>query len=266
MDSPKISVITVGMNHLKYITNLYRSLLVEHRPECGVECIYVDNCSSDGSVDWLKTAYPEVKIIQNDRPLGFGENNNMGVWTSSCEYVAIINPDIEFIDDAIDRILLWMDSHLGEYGVVGPKLLNPDMTVQFSARKFITVKDFFFRLISGGNDDSSNHRVEDYLGKNLDINKLQSVNWILGAAMFMKRDFYDRLGGFDQDYFLYMEDEDLCLRSWKAGMPVVFAGNIAVVHNHLRASKKVGKKMLYHFKSLFTFFRKHGLSLKDYTK
>lgn len=262
----KISIITVGMNHLKYIKELYRTLLIDYRPKCEMECIYVDNCSTDGSVLWLQNTYPEVKIIQNDSPLGFGENNNKGVAKASGEYVAIINPDIEFFDNVIDRIVAWMDENKGKYGIIGPKLLNPDRSVQYSARTFITAKTFFFRLLSKGDDDASNSKVADYLCRKLDMGKIQPVNWIMGAAMFATREFYNALDGFDEDYFLYMEDEDLCLRAWKAGKPVIFAGNMAVVHNHLRGSKKIGKKMMKHFQSLFTFFRKHGLNVKNYVE
>lgn len=262
--SAKISIITVGMNHLKFIKNLYKTLLVEHRPTCDFECVYVDNCSKDESSDWLRETYPEVKIVQNAKPLGFGENNNNGVKVATGEYVAIINPDIEFFDDAIDRIVAWMDEHKGEYGIVGPKLLNPDRTVQYSARNFITLKSFLNRAKTRGNDDALNEEVEEYLCRNLDMDKLQPVNWIMGAAMFATREFYNELGGFDEDYFLYMEDEDLCLRSWKAGKPVIFDGTTAVVHNHLRGSKKIGKKMFKHFQSLYTFFQKHGVNVKNY--
>ena len=85
----------------------------------------------------------------------------------------------------------------------------------------------------------------------------------MGAAMFMRRDFYDEVGGFDLDYFLYMEDEDLCYRSWKMGKQVLYCGHVAVTHNHQRASRKFGKKMLIHLWSLFTFFRKHGWNIRN---
>lgn len=260
----KISLITVGMNHLTYIKNLYHTLLVDHRPNIEFECIYVDNCSTDGSQQWIKDVYPEINIIQNIQPQGFGANNNKGVMHAKGDYIAIINPDIEFFDDAIDALVNWMDGHKEEYGIVAPKLLNPDHTVQYSARRFMTAKTFLYRLLSLGDDKSNNKKVEDYLCKNLDLNKLQSVNWVMGAAMFLTRDFYNELNGFDEDYFLYMEDEDICLRSWKAGRPVIFAGNYAVVHNHLRASRKVGKRMLNHLRSLVVFYLKHGINVKNF--
>ncbi len=258
-----VSIITVGMNHLKFIKNLYRTLLKEHRPKVSIEVIYVDNCSHDGSIEWLKENYPEVYIIQNKDIKGFGDNNNNGVLASSGKYVAIINPDIEFLDDAIDKLYQFAEDNKDNYGIIAPKLLNPDMSVQYSARSFITLRSFFFRAISMGNDKSANSSVGNYLCKDLNTDKVQPVNWVLGAAMFLKRDFYDKLGGFDLDYFLYMEDEDLCIRSWKMKKPVVYCGNIAVIHNHLRESNRIGRKMFIHFKSLFTFFRKHGWNIKN---
>lgn len=260
----KLSIITVGMNHKNYIKNLYRTLLEEFRPNIDFECIYVDNCSNDGSVEWLKKKYPEVKIIQNSTPLGFGENNNIGARSATGEYLAIINPDIEFIDNSIEKIIDWMDTHIDEYGIVGPKLLNPDRTVQYSARSFITVKAFVYRFLSRGDDEASNKKVNDYLCRDINMDIIQPVNWIMGAAMFCTKELYTKLGGFDQDYFLYMEDEDICLRSWKYGKPVYFLGSFAVIHNHLRGSRRIGKKMLKHFESLYTFFRKHGINVKDY--
>lgn len=259
-----ISIVTVGMNHLNYIKKLYKTLLIDYKPKVDLECIYVDNCSTDGSLEWLQKNFPEIIAVQNEKPLGFGANNNIGVSLAKGDYVAIINPDIEFLDDAIDKLVAWMNNNKGKFGIVAPKLLNPDLTVQYSARRFMTAKTFFYRLLSKGNDSSNNSEVGDYLCKNIDMNKMQQVNWVMGAAMFLPRDFYNELNGFDEDYFLYMEDEDMCIRSWKAGKPVVFAGNIAVVHNHLRASRKMGKKMLYHFKSLATFYWKHGLNVKNY--
>ena len=258
-----VSIITIGMNHLRFIQNLYRTLLTEHRPKISFEVIYVDNCSQDGSVEWLSETYPEVKIIKNDNVLGFGENNNIGVMASTGRYIAIINPDIEFLDDAIDKLYQYAEKMKGDFGILAPKLLNPDRSVQYSARNFITIRTFLNRAISRGNDETNNSSVGNYLCKNMETGKVQPVNWVMGAALFLPRDMYAKLGGFDLSYFLYMEDEDLCLRAWKKGRQVIYCGDIAVIHNHQKGSRKVGKKMLIHFQSLFTFFRKHGWNIQN---
>lgn len=261
---PKISVITVGMNHLVYIRELYKSLYTgDTMPEEPFEAIYVDNCSTDGSVEFLKENYPQVKIIQNTTPKGFGENNNIGVFASTGKYLAIINPDVSLLKGSMDVLYDFMEKN-PKAGIAVPHLFNKDFTHQFSIRGFITPMIFINRVLSHGKDDASNKEVEKYLCKNIDIEKIQPINWAVGAALFISRDMYSRLAGFDKDYFLYMEDEDLCLRSWQAGCPVVYVPESKMIHNHLRASSKIGKKAFMHFKSLRTFFKKHGYSIPDY--
>lgn len=100
-----ISIITVGMNHKKYLEALYGSLYGAGSPEAELETVYVDNCSTDGSIDWLRTNYPQVKIVLNTQPLGFGENNNKGVMASRGEYIGIVNPDIVLGHGSINSIM-----------------------------------------------------------------------------------------------------------------------------------------------------------------
>ncbi len=253
------------MNHLKYIEDLYRSIYVDNSPSISIETIYVDNCSSDGSVEFLRCNYPQVKIIKNDTPKGFGENNNIGVYASSGEYIAIINPDVIFQEGCLDRLCEFAEVN-GNAGIFVPMLLNPDGSVQFSVRGFVTPKILLWRLLTKGNDEKQNEVIDNYLCRNMNHTKTQPVNWAMGAAIFMHRDIYSVLVGFDMDYFLYMEDEDMCLRAWKKGIPVIYYPQSKMIHNHLRASSKIGKLSWVHFKSMFTFFRKHGLSIDDYAK
>lgn len=108
---PIISVITVGMNHLSYIKELYKSLYQDYQPSVSFEAIYVDNCSSDGSVEFLRENYPQVKIIKNDIPKGFGENNNIGAFASTGKYLAIINPDVSFMEGSLDSLYEFMEKN-----------------------------------------------------------------------------------------------------------------------------------------------------------
>lgn len=263
---PQVSVITVGMNHLGYIKELYKSLYdPDTMPTVSFEAIFVDNCSTDGSVEFLRKEYPQVKIIQNKTPKGFGENNNIGAFASVGKYLAIINPDVRVRKGSIDVLYDFMEKN-PKVGIAVPHLFNVDLTHQFSIRSFITPKLFINRILSHGRDSSDNKEVEQYLCKDIDIQKTQPIDWAVGAALFLSRDMYSMLAGFDKDYFLYMEDEDLCLRSWQTGYPVVYVPQSEMIHNHLRASSKLGKKAFIHFKSLCTFFKKHGYSIPDYAK
>lgn len=100
-----ISIITVGMNHKNYLEALYGSLYGEGRLETEFETVYVDNCSTDGSVTWMQENYPQVKVVVNTEPLGFGENNNKGVMASRGDYIGIVNPDIVLKKGSIDSIM-----------------------------------------------------------------------------------------------------------------------------------------------------------------
>ncbi|WP_368119372.1 glycosyltransferase family 2 protein [Bacteroides thetaiotaomicron] len=258
-----ISIITVGMNHLLYLKVLLRSLYKENIPQASIEMIYVDNCSSDGTVEYIRQNYPQVRIVENQKPLGFGENNNKGVLASIGKYIAIINPDIVLHKGSLDFLYEYVEKH-PIIGITVPKLLNPDGTVQYSVRSFITLKVLFSRFLSKGNDQTTSKIVNKYLCKNMDTTKIQPVDWAIGAALFMRRDFYVFLGGFDQNYFLYMEDEDICLRSWKCNRPVVYFPESIMTHNHLRGSSKIGRKALLHLQSMFVFFKKHGCSIGSF--
>lgn len=179
---------------------------------------------------------------------------------------------IKVIIKTVDRLLGYSEGYSEtEYvekhpiiGITVPKLLNPDGTVQYSVRSFITLKVLFSRFLSKGNDQTTSKIVNKYLCKSMDTTKIQPVDWAIGAALFMRRDFYAFLGGFDQNYFLYMEDEDICLRSWKCNRPVVYFPESIMTHNHLRGSSKIGRKALLHLQSMFVFFKKHGCSIGSF--
>lgn len=260
----EISLIVVGMNHLKYLKVLFSSIHGVGRPKCSFEVIYVDNCSKDGSVEFLNEFYPDTKIIVNTTPLGFASNNNLGARIAKGKYYAIINPDVILLEGSIDNLY----SHLKDnqhIGILVPKLLNSDLSIQYSVRKFINLKILFLRVLTKGDDNYNNKVIDDYLLKNFDTEKVQSVDWALGAAMIIESTWFWSLGGFDDKYFLYLEDEDLCLASWKKGKPVVYYPESQMIHDHQRSSNKslLNKNKLLHIKSMFRFFLKHDLIRKQ---
>ncbi len=261
----KISIITVGMNHRKYIEVLYKTLYEDCKPEFEFEAIYIDNCSTDDSVIFVSTHYPQVKVVTNLKPLGFGENNNKGVEISNGDYFCLLNPDIILRKGSLEKVIIKAES-MDWKGIIVPKLLNIDGSVQNSVRGFVTLGTILNRWLTWENDNTNNSIVRKYLCKDLDLSKEQEVDWAIGAAMFMSRETYVGLGGFDQRYFLYMEDEDLCLRAWEHGTPVLYYPDAEFIHHHLRGSTHLGKRALQHLKSLMTFFHLHGFNYKRVDK
>ena len=164
---------------------------------------------------------------------------------------------------SLDNLFDFAESH-HDVGIVVPKLLNPDGSLQYSVRGFISLSILLARIRTKGKDNVDDKEVDKYLCRNLDYNKAQAVDWAIGAAFFLSRDIFAELGGFDLDYFLYMEDEDICLRSWKLNRPVIYYPEAIMTHNHLRGSSKLGKKTFLHLNSMKTFFRKHGFHVPSF--
>ncbi len=249
------------MNHLKFVKNFFASVFQVGGSSLNLEVIYVDNCSTDGSVDFIRQNYPQVKVVCNETNFGFGANNNRGAKLATGKYVAILNPDIVLLPGSLDALYEYAETHSG-WGVLAPNLLNGDGSFQYSVRTFATAKMMISRIFTLGRDSSENSRVNQYLNKDMDCSKAQPVDWAIGAALFLNNDFFKKLKGFDEDYFLYMEDEDLCLRSWKEGLDVVYVPQSQMKHIHLRSSSHIGRMTFIHFFSLLIFFRKHGLNVR----
>jgi N-acetylglucosaminyl-diphospho-decaprenol L-rhamnosyltransferase len=138
MENTLISIVTVGMNHLNHMKGLLYSLYIEHRPSMNFEMIYVDNCSHDGTVSFIKDEYPQVKIIENQTIKGFAYNNNLGVSYALGNFIAIINPDIILTKNCLTILVETLKENTN-IGIAVPRLYNTDGTIQKSIRRFINI-------------------------------------------------------------------------------------------------------------------------------
>ncbi|GHU81783.1 glycosyl transferase [Bacteroidia bacterium] len=261
--NPEISIIMVTMNHLPLLKETLRSLFITAKPTVSFELILVDNCSTDGTVDYVREAYCTVHIIENKKIQGFAKNNNDGEKVATGKYILILNPDIILKKpSAIDQMYRYLKEN-DSVGIVAPRLLNPDLSVQYSARRFMTVKLLLLRILTNGKDDSNNATVQNYLMPDMpdDLQPVE-VDWCLGAALLFQKNFYDQLGGFDEKFFLYVEDTDICQRCWAAGKRVVYLPQVQMIHVHQRNSAHLNKKTFIHLKSLFYFFCKNKFAIK----
>ena len=263
VDTVAVSIIVVTMNHLSKVSALLRSLTGNGRPGYSHEIIVIDNCSDDGTVEFIRKNYPAVIIHQNEAVRGFATNNNTGFILSKGDYIFICNPDIVVLPDAIDTLLDYYRRNPST-GILCPQLLNSDLTYQSSVRRFHNLKILLLRALSRGSDVAKFKAIENYLMKNFDKTLVQPVDWALGAAMILRRDIYERLNGFDENFFLYVEDVDLCLRSWRCGYEVIYNPSAVMIHDHRRESLKgVNKNLWYHIQSMAYFILKHNLILRS---
>lgn len=200
------------------------------------ETIVVDNHSLDGTADMMREEFSDLLFIQSPMNRGFAAGNNIGIEQSRGRYVLILNPDVAVLSNAIERLYQFMENH-PHVGIAGPKLLNPDGSVQTSCRQFQTVTTIVLRRSPLGKLPFARRRLRQFLMLNWDHSDDRPVDWLLGACLMVRRQAMERVGLLDERFFLYFEDLDWCRRFWQEGFPVYYLGASAeMIHYHRRLS------------------------------
>ncbi len=259
----KLSVIIVNYNH-KYFPRLAVEALEKSKTGFPFEIIVVDNNSHDEeSLIFLKKAHADrrITLIQSPRNVGFGNGNNLGAKIASGQYVFFHNPDVTVEEDSLQKMVDYLERN-PEIGILGPKLVYSSGRVQASCRRHMKFSDLVLNRIPLGKMPLLKKRVQNYLMEDFDHNKIQEVDLLTGAAMLIPRALYEKVGGFDPRYFLFMEDFDLCREIKKAGYRVVYFPEAEMNHYHKRLSQGqllriITKKVFWlHLASAIKYFWK----------
>lgn len=197
--------------------------------------VVIDNNSRDGSVGRIRRAFPALRVIASETNGGFGAGVNFGLKWRDEDYVLILNPDTYFENNSVLRVVSYMKDH-PDIGIAGLDLVNRDGSRQYSARRFYSLLDVVGRRV-GIVGNLMHKRMDRHLMKDAWRSHAPfDAEWIMGTGFVAKRDLIMTLGGMDEDYFLYMEDVDLCARVWNAGFRVVCFPEAQLVHDHQRSS------------------------------
>lgn len=199
------------------------------------EVIVVDNASHDGSTEMVREQFPQVRYISHDRNVGFGAGMNIGLRAAAGDYLLILNPDVAVFSAAVVRLLEYIRRH-PKVGIAAPKLINPDGTTQWSCYQF---PDWFIPILRRtplGRLPWARRRLRAYLMSDWAHDANRPVGWALGACLLIRRDAMREIGLFDERFFLYFEDVDLCRRAWQAGWEVHYVAEADMVHYHQRMS------------------------------
>lgn len=199
--------------------------------------------NTDGIKEAVAAQFPMVEYIDCGGNIGFGKANNKGFQKQDARYYFALNPDTEFIADGntINQIIKFMDAHK-KIGAIGPKLLNMDGSLQYACYRFDLPSMLIKPLRQMKLDNRYNwvrKRTDRLLMKDFDHDKTMPVDWVLGAALIVRKEVVDEVGWFDDKYFMYLEDADWCHRMWEAGWPVYYVHDIVIRHRHGRESAKV---------------------------
>ncbi len=212
----------------------YRSSIVS----CRAEVIVVDNASADGSVAMLQAEFPWVQVIANAQNLGFTRANNQGLARSQGRYVLFLNPDTEVRSDALRAMWDYAETHPA-VGIIGPQLRYADGSVQSSRRRFPTLATFFLEATVVQRWWPRNRVLDRYYVLDRPDDAVSVVDWVVGACMLVRRTVLDQIGGFDEGFFMYAEELDLCRRAVMAGWQVVYLPTAVVMHYEGKSSEQV---------------------------
>jgi len=201
-----------------------------------LEILVIDNHSEDDSIGTLRARFrthPQVRLLESNRNRGYGAGNNYAARYAHGEYLLIINPDNELEPAGLERMVRMLQDD-PSIGILAPKLQFPDGRSRESARAFPTlfdvlIKRTFLQYIF-------RRRLHHYLQADAPDVPVRDADWVVGACLFFRKDFFDQLRGFDERFFLFFEDMDLCRRCRLAGKRVVFASSIVAQDRKQRLS------------------------------
>ncbi len=232
-----LSVVILNWNACDYLVAALRSIL-DQQWRYAIELIVVDNFSQiDDSAEVVRRDFPEAKLIVTDRNLGFAAGNNIGLRAANGRYILFLNPDTIVHNGAFDIMIDWMEEHL-RAGACGPKMTYPDGQLQASSRAFPSFGAGLFRNTIFGKVWPNNPWSRSYLMEETRGDTPAQADWLSGSALLARRAALDEIaqkrggksGVWDEDYFMYCEDVDLCWRLKAAGWERWFVPAAHITH------------------------------------
>ncbi|HWP84932.1 MAG TPA: glycosyltransferase family 2 protein [Terriglobia bacterium] len=229
-----ISVIVVSWNSKGHLERCLESLT---RTPCSrsVEIIVVDNGSADGSPEMVESRFPQARLIRNRENLGFAKANNQAIRVSRGRYISLVNSDVEVLPGCLDKLAEFLDQN-PKVGNVGPRVLNPDRTLQSSCRRFPSLWNNFCSaaglatLLRGSRLFCGEHMRYFRYDRTLPVDVLVGCFWM------MRREALESVGPLDEEFFIYAEDVDWCRRCRQAGWEVVFFPGAEAIHHRAASS------------------------------
>lgn len=235
-----ICVTLVNTKELSEIKHSLKTLLADTKDSfLNVAFVVVDNATGE-DLDNLKNEIPNLEIVKQDKNYGFGYSHNVAFKKVSAKYYFILNPDTEFSlgQNFLQKLYDFMENN-PKIGMVGPKIIYPDGSLQYSCYRFPSFWQPFFSRTKWGKTGKGKETSDSFLMKDFDHNQTIPVDWIMGSAMFARAEAMKETENFDNRYFMYAEDSDWCRKMWEKNWAVYYLHSVYLTHVHGRASAKV---------------------------
>lgn len=267
-----LSIIILNFNSKVKLINCLNSIYAADLSGLSFEIIVVDNNSQE-KLDDLNQIYPAVKLISSSKNLGMGGGNNLGLKAAAGEFILVLNPDTVIKDRAITILFNYLKNN-PEVGLVGPKIIYPDGSLQTSCSRF---PGFFMPILRRTflgeyfKETRDKFTMADY-----DHQSIRTVDWLMGSCLMFRKKMNFKDGtiftpSFDERFFMYFEDTDLARQIWTKGRKVVYNPEATIVHDHGRLSARhpwyiaIWRDRItwVHIDSWFKYFIKWGLKNKQ---
>lgn len=245
-----LSIIIVNYNTSSLLQNCLDSIINNNQQSIkqnNLEIIVVDNGSNDESREEIKKNYPQIKLLVNQTNLGFGKANNQGIEKAQGEYILLLNTDTFTKPYAIEKLLSYAKKEITPC-FIGGKLFNENGTPQPSCGPFYNLWVTFLMLFLKG----------DKLGlTRFSPDKITQTDWVSGACLLGKKDYFEKVGFFDKKIFMYMDEIDFLYRAQKKGFKTIFYPDAHFFHLGSGSSEGNNKPVLNIYQGLIYFYKKH---------
>ncbi|MDR1985241.1 MAG: glycosyltransferase family 2 protein [Prevotellaceae bacterium] len=238
-----VSIIIVNYNTKTLLKQCLKSVF-EKTKDIEFEIIVVDNFSADGSQQMMKVEFPNVKLIESPENLGFGRANNLGAKSATGKYLMLLNSDTILRNNAIKILFDFIDKN-AKIGICGGNLFNEDKKPTHSYSSLPCFTQELKRLLLIPNRNYFNH-----------TNKPQKVGYITGADLMIRAEIFNRLNGFDSDFFMYYEESELTYRVKKEGYKVYSVPQAEIIHLERKSFSDNGNRLEMIFKSCKIYYKK----------
>jgi hypothetical protein len=256
-----VSIVIVSFNTSRLLDECIASIKQETR--CPHEIIVVDNASTDDSCRMMEEKYPEVRLIENSENAGFARANSQGFAAAGGRYFFMLNSDTLILDGAIDKLIDFMDRH-PDVGICGPRNAGRDGKLQYSCDHFPSIWNSFCSYSNLANRYPAVPLFRRSRMQYWDYSETRDVEKIMGCSLLIRAELYKRLGGLDDNYFMYFEETDLCFRAIKSGCRIVYVPTASIIHYGGESSKtESGQAVIdktvysYFLASQYYFYRKN---------
>ena len=257
MSAVDISIVIVNWKVRPLLEKCLNAIIAD-TVDFNTEIFVIDNDSRDGSPEMIMAEYPQVTMIALPSNRGFAAANNLGLKQARGKYLFLLNPDTEVQPGFFKTIFKYLEAN-PEVGIVGPKILNSDLSLQPSVRRFPDLTSQLLTLLKLQNVWPDNKVFDRYFAKDFDYSQEQIVDQIMGAAIVITREAFENIGLLDQRFFIWFEEVDYCRRAKKKGIVIKYLPTATVLHHggSSFAKQQTFQNQLVFSSSLFYYFLKH---------